>query len=105
MEKQKIKKLGKASHFSDLGNIVIINPTNLPKIGSHVVNENLEHIGSVIDIFGPVKKPYVSVKIKPQYKENFDLDSLLYIIDKRKPNVRQKKGKKRLYNKSASFRK
>ena len=87
----RIKKLGFIVHFSDIGNAIIYNPAKLPKIGSNVVNENMEHIGNVFDIFGPVKKPYVSVKLKPQFKDKIPKDTMLYIIDRKPQDVRQKK--------------
>jgi RNA-binding protein len=87
----RIKKLGSVAHFSDIGNAIIYNPTKLPKIGSNVVNENMEHIGNVSDIFGPVKKPYVSIKLKPQFRDKIPKDSMLYIIDRKPQDVRQKK--------------
>ncbi len=87
----RIKKLGSIVHFSDIGNAIIYNPGKLPKIGSNVVNENMEHIGNVFDIFGPVKKPYVSVKLKPQFKDKIPKDTVLYIIDRKPLDVRQKK--------------
>jgi RNA-binding protein len=87
----RIKKLGLIVHFSDIGNAIIYNPAKLPKIGSNVVNENMEHIGNVFDIFGPVKKPYVSVKLKPQFKDKISQGTMLYIIDRKPQDVRQKK--------------
>ena len=91
MDQSRIKKLGNIAHYTDLGNAIVIDPPKLPKIGSNVVTEEMEHIGNVADIFGPVKKPYVSVKIKPQYKDKIDVNTLLYIINRKKTNVRQRK--------------
>jgi len=87
----RIKKLGSILHFSDIGNAIIHNPDKLPKIGSNVVTENMEHVGNVFDIFGPVKKPYVSVKLKPQFKDNIPQGTMLYIIDRKPQDVRQRK--------------
>ncbi len=87
----RIKKLGSIIHFSDIGNAIIYNPAKLPKIGSNVVTENMEHIGNVFDIFGPVKKPYVSIKLKSQFKDKIPQDTMLYIIDRKPQDVRQKK--------------
>ena len=36
---------------------------NLPKIGDKVFNLEKKKIGSIYDIFGPVQKPYISVKL------------------------------------------
>jgi RNA-binding protein len=32
-----------------------------PGIGGEVVNESLDRVGSVVDVFGPVERPYVAV--------------------------------------------
>jgi len=34
----------------------------LPRIGTKVVDEQLNLVGSLVDIFGPVSKPFFSVK-------------------------------------------
>ncbi len=99
LEQSRIKKLGPIVHYSDLGYAVVIDPTQLPKIGSNVVNETMEHIGIINDIFGPVKKPYLSIKLKEQYKGRIPINTLLYSIDRKRSDVRQKKK----YSKKKSF--
>ncbi|MHA1399912.1 MAG: H/ACA ribonucleoprotein complex subunit GAR1 [Candidatus Heimdallarchaeaceae archaeon] len=79
----KLKKLGKVQHISDLANAIIFNPPKLPKIGSEVVNEKMVHVGIVKDIFGPVKTPYVSVKLKPNLKEGLQPGTVLYSLEKK----------------------
>ena len=91
MDQSRIRKLGNITHYTDLGNAIVIDPPKLPRIGSNVVSENMEHIGDVIDIFGPVKKPYVSIRIKPQYKDTIEHNTVLYTIDRKPVNVRQRK--------------
>jgi len=91
LERDRIKMLGTIMCFSDLGNAILHDPPKLPKIGSNVVTERMVHIGKIVDIFGPVKSPYVSIKIKPQYKESIDVNSLLYVIDRKHSDVRQRK--------------
>ncbi|MCE7741004.1 MAG: H/ACA ribonucleoprotein complex subunit GAR1 [Candidatus Heimdallarchaeaceae archaeon] len=93
MERDKIKKLGNIQFFSDLGLAVIKDPPKLPRIRSNVVNEKMEHVGSVHDIFGPVKTPYVSIKVKQQYKEILTTDTVLYAVEKQRRDVRQQKKK------------
>ena len=105
LERDRIKKLGTIMFFSDLGNAILKNPPKLPKIGSNVVTERMEHIGKIVDIFGPVKSPYVSIKIKPQYKESIDVNTLLYVIDRKPSSVRQrKKSYSSKYNKTVKRR-
>lgn len=93
MDQSRIKKLGKVLHRSDLGHAILKNPPKLPKIGSDVVNENMEHIGKVNDIFGPVKEPYVSVKVKKEWEEKLTSDMILYVIEKRRSDVRRKQNR------------
>jgi RNA-binding protein len=32
-----------------------------PRLGTAVVNESLEEVGRVVDVFGPVERPYLAV--------------------------------------------
>lgn len=104
MERDKIKKLGNISFFTDLGFAIIKDPPKLPKIRSDVINERMEHIGVVHDIFGPVKSPYISIRIKEQYKAVLPTGTTLYVLEKQNREVRQQK-KKYLQKKSSSSRK
>ncbi len=37
-----------------------------PDLGTGVVDQNLESVGRVVDVFGPVDRPYVAVSPKPE---------------------------------------
>jgi RNA-binding protein len=55
-------------HVSSSRNLVLKAET-LPKINSKVVDRNLEFVGKVFDVFGPVSSPYAAVRpvvSKPQ---------------------------------------
>lgn len=54
--------LGVASHIGKSG-LLTIRATEPPRIGSRAVIKGHGPIGSIIDVFGPVSKPYVSVKL------------------------------------------
>ena len=41
---------------------MIVKSEQVPRIGSEVVDENLNIVGKVFDIIGPVSAPYVVVK-------------------------------------------
>jgi len=58
--------LGRITNVSPSGN-AIVKAENPPKIGSEVVDENLNVVGKVFDIIGPVSAPYAV--IKPIIKE------------------------------------
>ncbi|MEM0216601.1 MAG: Gar1/Naf1 family protein [Candidatus Bathyarchaeia archaeon] len=75
-------RLGSALHISSSGNI-IVKIENLPKIGDKVVDENLNVVGEVFDIFGPVSAPYAAVKPKITKPENL-VNKLLYVFPRSK---------------------
>jgi len=67
-----LKRLGKVLHTSSSGK-VIVQLENLPKIGFSVIDEDLEEIGRVVDIFGPIDSPYSALKVtwkKPKEIKN-----------------------------------
>ena len=58
--------MGKVSNVTPSRNMVV-KAENPPKMGSEVVDENLNVVGKVFDIIGPVSAPYAV--IKPIVKE------------------------------------
>jgi RNA-binding protein len=62
----RLQRLGKITNVSPSGN-AIVKAENPPKIGSEVVDENLNVVGKVFDIIGPVSAPYAV--IKPSVRE------------------------------------
>lgn len=62
-------KLGVVSHLTKRKRI-LVKATNIPKLNSKVYDEKGNEIGVVIDVLGPVREPYVSVK--PIKKENLE---------------------------------
>jgi len=54
-------RLGKVLHFSTSKHL-ILRANSLPKIGTTAYDEDLKKIGIVVEILGPVKQPYISVK-------------------------------------------
>jgi rRNA processing protein Gar1 len=63
---KRLQRLGRITNVSPSGN-AIVKAENPPKIGSEVVDENLNVVGKVFDIIGPVSAPYAV--IKPIIKE------------------------------------
>lgn len=59
----KLKKIGKVSHVSKSG-FIVVKAKEIPKIGSEVCNRKLERIGYVYDIIGPVKSPFILIRPK-----------------------------------------
>ena len=56
-----MQKLGKVRALTPSKNI-IVKSEQAPRIGSEVVDENLNVVGKVFDIIGPVSAPYAVVK-------------------------------------------
>jgi len=57
-----LQRLGRISNVSPSGN-AIVKAENPPKIGAQIVDENLNIIGKVFDIIGPVSAPYAVIKL------------------------------------------
>lgn len=57
-----MKRLGKALHVSR-PKILIVKAKIAPPLYSKVYDGEGRILGQVIDIFGPVKEPYVAVKV------------------------------------------
>jgi RNA-binding protein len=57
----RLQRLGRISNVSPSGN-AIVKAENPPKIGSEVVDENLNVVGRIFDVIGPVSSPYAVVK-------------------------------------------
>jgi len=61
-----LQRLGKVSNVTPSRNMVV-KTENSPKMGFEVVDENLNVVGKVFDIIGPVSAPYAV--IKPSIKD------------------------------------
>lgn len=57
----RLQRLGRITNVSPSGN-AIVKTENPPKLGSEVVDENLNSVGKVFDIIGPVSAPYAVIK-------------------------------------------
>ncbi|MEN4006668.1 MAG: Gar1/Naf1 family protein [Methanobacteriaceae archaeon] len=91
-----MKKLGKISHISSKGKI-ILRSDNMPTTGLSVFNGNKKKIGLVHDIFGPTKNPYITVKVYAKNTENLDkrVGEAMFISSKPVKKRGRKKRKKR----------
>ena len=78
----RLQRLGRVSNVSPSRNL-IVKTENPPKIGSEVVDENLNIIGIVFDIIGPVSSPFAV--IKPSVREPAKLvNKQVYLLSKTK---------------------
>ncbi len=72
-----MRRLGTVQHkFGDL--LIARNDGRLPAIGTVVVTNTMKRIGTVREIFGPVSRPYISIKINKSRKShiNYELDDI-----------------------------
>ncbi len=58
-----MRRLGKIMHITRRGTL-ILRVDKIPPIGKNsiVLNKGAKRIGVVVDVFGPVKHPYVAIK-------------------------------------------
>jgi len=56
-----LRKLGRILHLSKNKNLIIRTLTP-PQIGKEVIDMRHQKVGTVRDVFGPVRNPYVSIK-------------------------------------------
>ncbi|MDR0373021.1 MAG: Gar1/Naf1 family protein [Nitrososphaerota archaeon] len=84
-----MQRLGKLTNISPSGN-VIVKAEAPPKIGSEVVDENLNVIGKIFDIIGPVSAPYAV--IKPTVREPASLvNKPVYLLLSKPQRSKRKK--------------
>jgi RNA-binding protein len=76
-----LRRLGTVLHISKQGSI-IVKTDKTPPIGARVVDKKAQTVGKVLDVFGPVKTPYVS--IAPKDKKNMEhlVGQVLYLYKK-----------------------
>jgi len=77
-----LKKIGEVLHLGP-SNRAIAKIDNLPKIGTTVFDVKKKPIGVVIDIFGPVKSPYIEIEVKNKSPKKI-IGSPIYIMPKTK---------------------
>lgn len=56
-----MRRLGKVLHLSSNNNL-ILQAKRTAKPNQNVYDKQAHNIGKVIDVFGPVKAPYLSIK-------------------------------------------
>jgi RNA-binding protein len=59
-----MRRLGKALHISKRGSL-ILRTDKTPPIGPQalVLDKEANKIGTILDVFGPVNNPYVSIRL------------------------------------------
>ena len=90
-EKGGLQRIGSVLHVSS-GKSMILKADNIPRIGDKAVDDKLNHVGTIFDVFGPVSSPYVAVK--PSVEEpSLMVGHVLYAVPSVK--VKLRRGKRR----------
>ena len=78
-----LRRLGKVLHISKRGSI-ILQTDKTPPVGgrSIVLDKKAQEVGIIIDVFGPVKTPYVSVRPKRKTDPHKLVGQMLYLQKK-----------------------
>lgn len=56
-----MQRVGTVSRTAQNLAIVHCEDDNHPDIGTAVIDESLSRVGRIVDVFGPVERPYVAV--------------------------------------------
>ena len=63
MEREELRRLGKILHISRNQRLILKLENKFSvRLGLEVFDGKLNSIGTIVDIFGPVSSPYVSIK-------------------------------------------
>ena len=84
-----LQRIGSVLHVSS-SKSMILKAEHVPRIGDKVVDDKLENVGTVFDVFGPVSSPYVAVK--PSVEEpSLQVGHILYAV----PSAKLRREKRR----------
>ena len=76
-----MNRLGTVTHVSGSRKLILRTKIKV-RLGEKVLDEELRSVGKIVDIFGPVRNPYVSVGPLVNDVKNY-VGHPLYIIGKR----------------------
>ncbi|MFX1485725.1 MAG: H/ACA ribonucleoprotein complex subunit GAR1 [Promethearchaeota archaeon] len=90
-----MKWLGLVTHVSSMGKLIIQSDFT-PPLNALVLTENERKAGTISDVFGPVKKPYISItpSIPAEDAKNL-VGAVLYLKNKEKNNRRRPRRRKK----------
>jgi len=91
-----MKFLGNISHISNSGKL-IARSSQTPYSGAFIFNKDKKKIGKVMDVFGPAKNPFISIRLFKSFNLNDFEDSYgdeLYVSNNNKKN-RRRRGKRK----------
>lgn len=74
----KLKRIGEVVRTAQGLAVVRAPDEAYPEIGTDVIDENLDTVGHVVDVFGPVDRPYVAVSPASDVQLPVLLGSVVY---------------------------
>jgi len=77
-----LQRLGKVLNVTPSQNIVL-KVDKPPKLGAQVIDENLQVVGRIFDIIGPVSSPYAIIRPSVSYPERL-VKKQLYVSPSKK---------------------
>jgi len=91
-----MKELGTISHISNKGR-VIARSNETPAFGLPVFTKEKKRLGTISDVFGPTKKPYISIKVYAKNSKNLEnrVGETLYVPAKSNKKWGRKKRRKK----------
>jgi len=73
--------IGRAVRIRKDGKIgIAVCDRDPPPLNSKILNERLEEIGVVVDVFGPVNEPYIRIRLTETGRERFTPNGRLYTL-------------------------
>ena len=94
MKTPQIRLLGKVSHLSESGLTIVRGAEFIPPYGAKVVSEAIKEVGTVHRILGPVKNPFVGIKVTCDQPQEL-VGKKLFVIKEKRAKRRGKRGRKR----------
>ncbi len=82
-----MQRLGKVSNVTPSRNMVV-KAENSPKMGLEVADENLNVVGKVFDIIGPISAPYAVIKTSIKEPEKLVNKPVYLLLSKTKRSKR-----------------
>jgi RNA-binding protein len=78
-----LRRLGTVLHISNRGSI-IVRTEKVPPMGnkSIVFDKRAQEIGIIVDVFGPVKNPYLAIRPKEEIDPKKFVGQVLYMHKK-----------------------
>jgi RNA-binding protein len=77
-----MRKLGRVLHLTKSGHLIVASEiSEIPRQNLEVFDDKLKVVGKIYDIIGPIKSPFISIKIDPAYRNPEKIiNKYVYII-------------------------